>query len=64
MVRELRAPFRWSQVVLAKKIGVTRQTIGLIEKGDYVPSVILSFKIAKAVGVQVEEIFLKKKGWM
>ena len=32
-VRELRARFRWTQKDLADAIGVTRQTIGLIEKG-------------------------------
>ncbi len=59
-VRELRARFRWTQDDLAKKIGVTRQTIGLIEKGDYAPSVALALKIAKAFEVQVEEVFYLK----
>lgn len=59
-VRELRARFRWTQSDLAKKIGITRQTIGLIEKGDYAPSVTLALKIAKAFEVQVEEVFYLK----
>lgn len=37
-VREHRARLKWSQQDLATAIGVTRQTIGLIEKGDYAPS--------------------------
>ncbi|MGV2940471.1 helix-turn-helix transcriptional regulator [Mesobacillus sp. LC4] len=56
-VREYRARFRFSQQDLANKIGVTRQTIGLIEKGDYAPSVTLALKIAAAFQVPVEEVF-------
>ncbi|MBT2639743.1 helix-turn-helix transcriptional regulator [Bacillus sp. ISL-39] len=56
-VREYRARFRFSQQDLADKIGVTRQTIGLIEKGDYAPSVTLALKIAVAFQVPVEELF-------
>lgn len=56
-VRELRARFRWTQQDLADSIGVTRQTIGLIEKGDYSPSVTMALKIAKAFHVTVEEVF-------
>ncbi len=56
-VRELRARFDWSQDDLGKKVGVTRQTIGMIEKGDYAPSVILALKIAAAFGLPVEEVF-------
>lgn len=36
-VRELRARFRWTQKDLADAIGVTRQTIGLIEKRGTIP---------------------------
>lgn len=56
-VREYRARFRFSQQDLADKIGVTRQTIGLIEKGDYAPSITLALKIAAAFEVPVEEVF-------
>ncbi|MCM3131092.1 helix-turn-helix transcriptional regulator [Paenibacillus sp. MER 78] len=62
-VREMRARHKLSQQDLAKKIGATRQTIGLIEKGDYSPSVILALKIADSFGVTVEEVFyLEEKG--
>lgn len=60
-VRELRARFRWSQQDLADAIGATRQTVGLIEKGDYSPSVTLALKIAKAFGTPVEEVFYLKE---
>ncbi|PKR85654.1 helix-turn-helix transcriptional regulator [Heyndrickxia camelliae] len=59
-VRELRARFRWTQQDLADSIGVTRQTIGLIEKGDYSPSVTMALKIAKVFHVTVEEVFSLK----
>ncbi|TYR74184.1 helix-turn-helix transcriptional regulator [Rossellomorea vietnamensis] len=56
-VRELRARFRLTQQDLAECVGVTRQTIGLIEKGDYAPSITLALKIAHVFAVPVEEIF-------
>jgi len=56
-VRELRARFRMSQSDLAEKVGITRQTVGLIEKGDYSPSVVLALKLAKVFGTTVEEVF-------
>ena len=42
---------------LLKLAGVSRQTISLIERGDYSPSVALALKLAKICGVQVEDIF-------
>ncbi|RYI29484.1 transcriptional regulator [Bacillus infantis] len=56
-VREMRARFRFTQQDLADKIGVSRQTIGLIEKGDYAPSITLALKISSVFGVPVEKIF-------
>ena len=62
-IREHRARLRWTQQQLADVIGVTRQTIGLIEKGDYSPSITLALKMAEAFQVSVEEIFsLAEKG--
>lgn len=56
-VRELRARYRLTQQDLADKIDVSRQTIGLIEKGDYAPSVTLALKMANVFQVPVEQIF-------
>ncbi|UII56436.1 helix-turn-helix transcriptional regulator [Cytobacillus spongiae] len=56
-VRELRARFRFTQQDLADNIKVSRQTIGLIEKGDYAPSITLALKMAEVFQVSVEEIF-------
>nr|WP_295974934.1 helix-turn-helix transcriptional regulator [uncultured Bacillus sp.] len=60
-VRELRARFKWTQQDLANAIGVTRQTIGLIEKGDYSPSVTMALKMADAFNVSVEDVFYLRK---
>ncbi|QSX24343.1 helix-turn-helix transcriptional regulator [Priestia megaterium] len=61
-VRELRARFKWTQQDLADSVGITRQTVGLIEKGDYAPSVTLALKIAQSFNVSVEEVFHLKEG--
>ena len=52
-----RAERSLSQGDLAKLVGVSRQTISMIERGDYSPSVTLALKIAKICGVRVEDIF-------
>ena len=46
-----------TQEDLAQTIGVTRQTILAIEKGKYVPSLDLAFRIARHFNVNVEEVF-------
>lgn len=42
---------------LAQKVGVTRQTIGLIESGDYNPSLNLCIAICKTLGKTLDELF-------
>lgn len=46
-----------TQEELARRIGVTRQTIIALEAGKYVPSLYLAFKIARAFNADVEEVF-------
>lgn len=46
-----------TQEMLAKAVGVTRQTIIAIEKGNYTPSVLLAIKIARFFNTSVEELF-------
>jgi putative transcriptional regulator len=46
-----------TQQELANKVGCTRQTIVALESGKYVPSLILSLKIARVFGLTVEEVF-------
>jgi len=47
----------WTQEGLAKRLGVTRQTIISMEKGSYNPSLTLAFKLAKLFDVKIEDIF-------
>lgn len=46
-----------TQEELARRVGCTRQTIIALEQGKYVPSVTLAFRIARAFGVMVEDVF-------
>lgn len=46
-----------TQEELAAAAGCTRQTIGALEQEKYVPSLALAFRIARAFGLGVEEVF-------
>jgi Predicted transcriptional regulators len=46
-----------TQQQLADKVGVTRQTIVALEKGNYSPSLELAFRIAHAFGLPLEDVF-------
>jgi len=46
-----------TQEELAARVGCTRQTIIALEQGKYVPSLELAFKIARAFGVPLAEVF-------
>ncbi|KHF41653.1 helix-turn-helix transcriptional regulator [Halalkalibacter okhensis] len=56
-LKELRARDGYNQTTLAKKINVSRQTISLIERGDYAPSVTIALALANLFEVAVEDIF-------
>ena len=55
-VYELRTKSNITQEVLAEALGVTRQTIIAVEKGNYTPSVVLALKIAKFFKKPTEDI--------
>ena len=46
-----------TQEQLATRAGVTRQTIIALEKGKYSPSLVLAFRLARALDVPLEELF-------
>ena len=50
-----------SQSELAKKAGVTRQTIGLIESGDFNPSIKLCLAICKALNCKLDDLFWEEE---
>lgn len=60
-IRVLRAEQKMTQKALAEKVGVSRQTIISIEKGNYTPSLVLGFEIANAFNVGIDEVFQYKK---
>lgn len=65
-MRNLKLKFRrieleLSQTELARRVGVTRQTIGLIESGDFNPSIKLCVAICRALGVTLNDIFWEEK---
>ncbi|MBN2899794.1 MAG: helix-turn-helix transcriptional regulator [Clostridia bacterium] len=60
-IKVARAEKDWTQDDLAKAIGVTRQTIGLIEAGKYNPTIKLCLSIAKALGKTLDDLFWEVK---
>lgn len=56
-MRVLRAEKKMTQKDLAKTIGVSRQTIISIEKGNYTPSLVLGFEIANVFNVGIDDVF-------
>jgi putative transcriptional regulator len=56
-LKAARASFDMSQQDLADKVGVSRQTINAIEKGDYNPTINLCIAICKALGKTLDELF-------
>ena len=56
-LKEYRASLGVNQQEMGRLVGVSRQTISQIERGDYSPSVTLALKLAKICQVSVEDIF-------
>jgi len=56
-LKERRAALNVNQQEMGRLCGVSRQTISLIERGDYSPSITLALTIARVCGVSVEEVF-------
>lgn len=56
-LKAARAGLDLSQADLAEKVGVSRQTINAIEKGDYNPTINLCIAICKVLGKILDELF-------
>ncbi|MDE5991959.1 MAG: helix-turn-helix transcriptional regulator [Oscillospiraceae bacterium] len=56
-LKSARAAMDMSQQALAEKVGVSRQTINAIEKGDYNPTLNLCIAICKALGKTLDDVF-------
>jgi len=57
-IRELRTKFGLTQEDLAKKVGVRRETIVFIEKGDYNCSILLAHALAKELKTTIDKLFI------
>jgi putative transcriptional regulator len=57
-IKELRARYDLTQEDLAKKVGVRRETILFIEKGEYNPSLNLAHQIAKTLKTTIDQLFV------
>lgn len=56
-LKSARAALDMSQQDLADQVGVSRQTINAIEKGDYNPTINLCLAICKTLGKTLDELF-------
>lgn len=56
-LKELRARLGINQTELAKRAKISRQTVSLIERGDFMPSLLIATKISRVFGEPIEEIF-------
>lgn len=57
-LKVLRAERNWSQLDLAERLGVSRQSVNAIETERHDPSLSLAFKLADVFGLPVESIFI------
>ena len=60
-LKAARAGLDMSQDQLAKAVGVSRQTINSIEKGDYNPTIKLCINICKVLGKSLDELFWEEE---
>ena len=56
-LRILRTRHDWSQAELARRLGVSRQTVNAVEREKYDPSLPLAFKIAELFETAIEDVF-------
>jgi putative transcriptional regulator len=56
-IKDRRAELGLTQAELAEKVGVTRKTVNTVENNVFTPSATLAIKLARALGVSVEQLF-------
>lgn len=56
-LKEVRAEAGLTQAELAERVSVSRKTINTVENGVFIPSTILSLRLARALDTSVEELF-------
>jgi len=60
-IKQYRAAKDFTQEVLAKRAGCSRQTINSMEKSKYTPSLSLAFLIADILEVDINELFIREQ---
>jgi DNA-binding XRE family transcriptional regulator len=60
-LKEVRMRLSLSQEELGRITGISRTTVGRIERGQYMPSLRLAFRLAKKLGLRIEDIFTLEK---
>ena len=60
-MKEARTAMGMSQEALAKAVGVSRQTINAIEKGDYNPTIRLCISICRVLGLTLNDLFWEEE---
>jgi putative transcriptional regulator len=60
-IKAFRACHNLTLEVLARRVGVRRETIVFLEKGTYNPPIHLAYEVAKALETTVEELFLMEE---
>ena len=58
-VREKRKEQHLTQEDLANKVGVTRKTILSLEKGSYIPSLLLAMDLSSALNIKIDQLFFR-----
>ncbi|MCD0443126.1 helix-turn-helix transcriptional regulator [Glycomyces sp. A-F 0318] len=61
-IAELRAERSWTQADLARRIGVSRQSVNAIETGKFDPSLPVAFRLARLFGMPIEHLFTDEQG--
>lgn len=61
VIRDRRKELGLSQEELAKKCGVSRQTVNVIENNKYDPTLSLAFSLARELVITVDELFYRRK---
>lgn len=59
-LRDMREAQGWSQGELARRLGVSRQTINAVETDKYDPSLPLALRMSKLFGVPVQDLFIDR----
>jgi putative transcriptional regulator len=60
-VKDARTKKEMTQGELAKAVGVTRQTIISLEKGSYIPSLLLAMNLSEVLDKPIEQLFFKEE---